>query len=52
MALNLSNLSAYMILNQIEKNEENILTRKKIANLWMKKLTFNGFLNSFHTHEN
>ena len=36
--LNLSNLSAYMILNQIEKNEENILTRKKIANLWMKKL--------------
>ncbi len=36
--LNLSNLSAYMILNQIEKNEENILTRKKIANLWMRKL--------------
>ena len=35
---NLSNLSAYMILNQIEKNEKNILTRKKIANIWMKKL--------------
>ena len=34
----LNNLSAYMILNQIKKNEENILTRKKIANLWMKKL--------------
>ena len=36
--LNLNNLSAYMILNQIEKHEENILTRKKIANLWIKKL--------------
>ena len=26
--------------------------QEKNRNLWMNKLTFNGFLNSFHTHEN